>query len=377
MRVLKLNKIFTLFIIVLGFVLIPKHASAYTPMLLDPVYSGDTVITGVATPGSEVYVEINGEIVGYSEVYGNQFYIEVYELQRNQKFNVYNAIDGEIYQQISGYVKKGETFKTKVQTPTVERPSTTSGNIEVGATSGSTVYAYNGRKLIGTVKTSNYGYYNIKIKPQKYGTTIRIYQKNKYGQKSHSVYTRVYQSNVKVQKQLGLKHYSETEKTKINQEFLIWASQKAKSEKKAVTEVYFNHGAAGRGDWYGVTPHGHIQVQSWNNPGHYGFKLHSLGGVAFYTPVNKKYGYSRQVYNASTAEGYSKAARKGTVITKYMLGDNGVVYELKGNLATSSGFGEYNDDGTVGPWGPDKAFVISKDQAAQKKLKEILAKYNK
>ena len=62
-----------------------------------------------------------------------------------------------------------------------------------------------------------------------------------------------------------------------------------------------------------------------------------------------------------------------------MLGDNGVVYELKtGNgamVTTNTGFGEYADDGTIGNYVPDQAFQVSEDQAAQNELAKPLQPY--
>jgi hypothetical protein len=66
-------------------------------------------------------------------------------------------------------------------------------------------------------------------------------------------------------------------------------------------------------------------------------------------------------------------------VSKYLLGDNGVVYELKtGNgepVSTNTGFGEYADDGSLGSYTPTKSFQVSEDQAAQEKLRELMYSY--
>lgn len=58
----------------------------------------------------------------------------------------------------------------------------------------------------------------------------------------------------------------------------------------AVTTLYFQHGAAGSGDWYALTPDGQVQVQNLDNPGFESFDIHAIGGVAFYTPLSGDYG---------------------------------------------------------------------------------------
>lgn len=372
------NKIMLSFILCICVLFIPKIGYAYTSMLIDPVYSGSTQITGIAENGTEVYLDIDGETVGYAEVYNNEYFIDVNRLNAGQDYTLYNIVDGEIYQQIDGQVKKGEK-KSSLSAPSIYyRPSNTSGSIYGSATKGNTVYAYVNNKKIGSAKAGTYGDFTINISPLKSGDVVKVFQEDKYKKRSNSTYITVKQSRVKFQKQLSKKHYTEIEKSKINKEMLIWISNQAKKSKKAVTEIYFNHGAGVRGDWYAKTPAGHIQVQDLNNPGYYAFKLHSLGGVAMYTPANNKYGYSKQVSNASTAEGYSKAAKKRTYITKYMFGDNGVVYELvkkKEQSWTTSGFGQYNDNGVPGSYVPDASFKVSKDKALQKKYKEVLKKY--
>ena len=68
----------------------------------------------------------------------------------------------------------------------------------------------------------------------------------------------------------------------------------------------------------------------------------------------------------------------GTDIHKYMLADNGVVYEhisVKEETSLSSGFGEFNDDGTRGEYAPASRFEVSGDQDAQEEWQRILSKY--
>lgn len=375
---MKVNKLLAIFVVLLGFIVFSKQGFAYTQMVLDPVRNGDTCVTGIAATGSEVYVEVNGEIVGQGEGFYNEFYVEVPKLYYGDRIKVYYLINGTIYQAIEGPVKRGEAYSS-VSTPGIlYRPSTTSGYIEGFATKGNKVYAYIGSKRIGYANVDKYGSYRISISPQKFGSVIRLYQVNKYGKKSKSFYTTVELSSSVVQKQTSNKKYSYYQQYKITKEFLKWAGERAKIGNMAVTDIWFSHGAGGRGDWFADTPHGSVQLQDLNRPGYYGFKIHALGGVAFYKPTDYTYGISKDAYKASTAEGYSKIARNGTYINKYMLADNGIVYEikLKKEFTTfTSGAGEYNEYGRRGTYIPDVKYLVSKDTAAQKKYKQILAKY--
>ena len=167
------------------------------------------------------------------------------------------------------------------------------------------------------------------------------------------------------------------QKRSVNNSFLSWASDRAKVGNMAVTEAYFDHGAAGRGDWYANTPDGEIQVQDQNNPGAAAFPIHEVGGCVFLTMKDGSTGYQENVVEVF-AGGYGDKADMSQPITKYVLGDNGKVYELtldKGDTSLTSGFGEYTDEGQRGDYTPSYSFKVSEDQAAQAELQKILADY--
>ncbi|MCK1977061.1 hypothetical protein LNK15_08335 [Jeotgalicoccus huakuii] len=173
--------------------------------------------------------------------------------------------------------------------------------------------------------------------------------------------------------------FSEEEKQAMNDEFYNWAVERAEIGGMAVTPFFFTHGAAGSGDWYANTPDGEAQVQDFNNPGFDHFDMHIIGGVAFYQPSSGIVGTDDLDRVPGTAEGYSNIAVPETNIHKYILVDNGVVYELiapKENMAFSAGFGEYADDGTKDGGIPtDKDFEVSGDQEAQNEWQKILWEY--
>lgn len=177
-----------------------------------------------------------------------------------------------------------------------------------------------------------------------------------------------------------VQEFTQEEQLAMSQMFYEWAVERAKIGSMAVTKFFFTHGAGGSGDWYAITPDGEVQAQNLDNPGFNHFDIHAIGGVAFYQPVSGDYGEDEHAHIPGTAEGYSRLALPDTNIHKYMLADNGIVYELiakKENMAFTSGFGEYADDGTRGTFLPDTTFEISGDQAAQEEWQRILRMYQR
>lgn len=171
---------------------------------------------------------------------------------------------------------------------------------------------------------------------------------------------------------------SDAQKAQINQAFFDWAGQRAAIGNMAVSEWFFDHGAAGHGDWYANTPDGQVQVQNNNMPGKSAFPIHAIGGCVFYTAKDGGVG-KQELFADSFASNYSVKMDFSKPVSKYLLGDNGRVYELKsGNgvaLSTNTGFGEYADDGSQGEYTPSQAFQISEDTAAHEKLQELIQSY--
>lgn len=173
--------------------------------------------------------------------------------------------------------------------------------------------------------------------------------------------------------------YTPQQQTAINQAFLQWAGERAEIGNMAVSDWYFDHGTAGYGDWYANTPDGPIQVQNFGHPGPAAFNIHALGGCVFYTDKDGRTGV-QNLYAGSFAENYSARVNPAYPVVKYLLGDNGIVYELKiaggGQASTNSGFGEYNDQGQVGDQVPDASFKVSDDHAAQAELKDLIKQFS-
>lgn len=183
-----------------------------------------------------------------------------------------------------------------------------------------------------------------------------------------------------------IRKYSDAEKQAITAQFLTWANEQAKIGGMAVSDNFFTHGASGRGDWYAVTSDGLMQMQQQIDPGYPGydaFPLHNLGGVIWYYSNFGTTGATNEVndaaHNPSTATGFSEVADQSQPITKYILGDNGVVYEAKTSSAFSDGFYVAGDDGNLYEYySADSQLVFqrSQDNAAQAELQRILQEYN-
>src|SRR5699024_12463573 len=142
-----------------------------------------------------------------------------------------------------------------------------------------------------------------------------------------------------------------------SQAFLDWAMPRAEEGGMAVTDNYFGHGASGSGDWYAVTEDCEIQVQDQDptteSPGYDAFDIHALGVVVFYTSNSGVTGLDEKSYKEQGGAGggrkYTAVAEPDEPSHKYLLGDNGVVYELKGSATRldsyQTGCGLYDDHG--------------------------------
>ncbi|MGY3751135.1 hypothetical protein [Vagococcus acidifermentans] len=178
-----------------------------------------------------------------------------------------------------------------------------------------------------------------------------------------------------------VRQYTVDEQAVMTEEFLNWASGRAEIGGMAVNSDYFGHGASGIGDWYAPTADGPILVQQQHPDGRPGFdyySIHALGGVIFYYSVYGTTGRTDEVnsQNGSLAEGFANVADNSKPIVKYMLCDNGVVYEMNSTGAYSDGFQVADDEGNFssGSNGGNN-FRVSEDNAAQQEWQRILSKY--
>lgn len=189
------------------------------------------------------------------------------------------------------------------------------------------------------------------------------------------------------QETIPVRKYSEEEKDELQQAFLDWAIPRAEEGGMAVTDTYFDHGASGSGDWFAETEDGEIQVQQQSTqeelPGYDAYDIHALKGVVFYVSTSGVTGYDKEPGETHGGVGdgrdYGGQADDDYPIHKYLLGDNGVVYELIGSVeelrAYQAGFGLYNDDGRTKDIEAEYTFKVSDDTDAQEAWQEILQDY--
>jgi len=86
------------------------------------------------------------------------------------------------------------TYKNRAtapSVPTINKLKSKSLKVTGKGTKGTTIYVYNSVKKIGRGSVSSKGNYSVKIKAQKKGTVVRVYAKDKYGNKSKSRTIRV------------------------------------------------------------------------------------------------------------------------------------------------------------------------------------------
>lgn len=163
----------------------------------------------------------------------------------------------------------------------------------------------------------------------------------------------------------------------IQQAFYKWAKTAAKERNQAVSDWYFAHGAAGFGDWFANTTDGQMQMRTGDRPGKAAFPLHCVAGVVFYTAQDGTIG-ADDLQRGSFADNYKLNMDTSQPVSKYILGDNGVVYELKtGNgeeVTTATGFSQYDDEEKHVLEEPP-TFQVSQDEAAQKELQRIIRNY--
>lgn len=181
------------------------------------------------------------------------------------------------------------------------------------------------------------------------------------------------------------KLYTDDEKKSISNEFLDWAGERAKIGGMAVCSDFFDHGASGKGDWYAVVGDSQYVLVQQQTPDlrsyDYPYYANAVGGLVFYYSKFNTTGITDEINepqnNPGLATGYSVVADSNQPIVKYLLADNGVVYEFESNAALTDGFYVTDDEGNFDYWpGPQNPFKISEDQDAQKKYQEILSNYN-
>ncbi|MCM0600076.1 hypothetical protein [Periweissella ghanensis] len=165
----------------------------------------------------------------------------------------------------------------------------------------------------------------------------------------------------------------------VQADFYNWAAQYGQGMGFAVTDWIFSPTNNTTSAWYAKAPNGLMQVT--NAGAYHQFKLHLLGGVVFFTSLQKQIGAvpKQQLQTGGTSyAGYAPQVNLALPIYKYLLGDDGVVYEVDNATSPLVGFGQVGLNGQ--PDGQNATPVngqifVSPDKNAQKAYQQILKPY--
>lgn len=110
-------------------------------------------------------------------------------------------------------------------------------------------------------------------------------------------------------------------------------SQRAAIGKMAVSSYYFDHGPASDGClWYAQTPDGDVLVRNASDEySSHNYKIRAIGGLVFYTDKNGNVGQCDDIAE-ETDDGANYSENEIDIekpVDKYLLADNGIIYECK------------------------------------------------
>lgn len=167
------------------------------------------------------------------------------------------------------------------------------------------------------------------------------------------------------------------EKTEINNDFYNWADQRAKIGNMAISKYYFDHGSEDNGNlWYASTPDGDILIRNASDTySSKSYNLRKIGGFVFYTAKDGTTGKCDNI-RQDTDDGakYSSDQIDCTKpVDKYLLANNGIVYECKLNGETAEPDSGFNIKGEDNINSDD--WIVSQDKAAQDEYRQLITKY--
>lgn len=153
---------------------------------VDPVADFSTEIRGKASSGMTMYAYVNGKKIGQASVIDGKYFMKIPKQLANSQIQLYTV---NKYKNKSKVVTITVLDRTAPKKPTVSKmaPRTISGKGEKG----SIVYIYKGSTKLGSATVNSKGTYTINIRPQKKGTTLVMYAKDKANNKSASLKLKV------------------------------------------------------------------------------------------------------------------------------------------------------------------------------------------
>lgn len=166
----------------------------------------------------------------------------------------------------------------------------------------------------------------------------------------------------------------------ISDKFYDWAVKRAETSNQAVTANFFYPSKGDDKAWFAQTPDGNMLVTKNNQSQQMDFPIRALGGVVFYTALNGQTGHDPEIDYRDFELDYEINMDETMPASKYILGDNGKVYELikvTGHpFKPTSGFEQYNrPEPEIKAVRNNEQFVVSKDEEAQAVLRQLIKAY--
>ncbi|MEH7097803.1 Ig-like domain-containing protein, partial [Neobacillus vireti] len=156
---------------------------------VNPVSDQSTTITGTAESNSKVFAYIGNKMIGYATANGGKFTIKITKRVAGTVLNIYvqDAAGNR-----SGATAVKVLDKNPPSPPTVNTITSKTIYITGKAEPNSTVYIYNGNKIIGSGKVDGKGNFKIKIASQRKGTILKIYAQDAAKNRSSAKIVKVY-----------------------------------------------------------------------------------------------------------------------------------------------------------------------------------------
>ncbi|WP_244490532.1 Ig-like domain-containing protein, partial [Heyndrickxia coagulans] len=167
-----------------------EDKTAPTAPTVNPFGDNQTTITGKAEAGAKVTIKRGKTVLGTGTTSSKGTYsVRIKSKQKAGTVLTAYATDK------AGNTSAGKSFKVTDKTapgvPTAGKVTYKSTKVSGKAEKYATVYIYNGSHYVGKATASSKGAYTVHMKKQKRGSTLKIYAKDKAGNKSKYRYVRV------------------------------------------------------------------------------------------------------------------------------------------------------------------------------------------
>ncbi|MCE4049536.1 Ig-like domain-containing protein [Bacillus sp. Au-Bac7] len=155
---------------------------APTKPSVSSISDATTYVTGKTEAKAKVYVKRGSTTIGTATADSKGAYkIKIAKQKAGTYLTVY-AEDAAHNKSNSVSIKVAD--KTAPGAPSAKTVTSKSTSISGSAEKGATVYVYRGSKYLGKATVSSNGTYKVKLRKQKKGTSLKLYAKDKAGNKS-------------------------------------------------------------------------------------------------------------------------------------------------------------------------------------------------